>query len=71
MKDMLYAALALISVVAAGLFFYMYTSQGDDAQSASVLPFVGVVVCAVFALVFGALFLSGRVNKSEDIHITE
>jgi len=30
MKDMLYAALALISVIAAGFFFYRYVSQEDS-----------------------------------------
>ncbi len=70
MKDMLYAVLALISIIAAGICFYWYVGQGD-AESASNLPFIGVIVCALVALVFGALFLSGRVNKSEEIHITE
>jgi len=29
------------------------------------------VIFIILALVFGALFLSGRLNKTEDIHITE
>jgi len=71
MKDKVYGLLALISVAVAGYFFYAYVHQGDAAESASVLPFVGVVVFILVALGFGALFLSGRVNKTEDIHITE
>ena len=70
MKDMLYAVLALISVIAAGFFFYNYVSQAD-AESASMMPFVGAIIFTLAALVLGALFLSGRVNKTEDIHITE
>jgi len=71
MKDMLYAALALISVIAAGFFFYRYVSQGDNAETTSILPFIGAAICGLAALIFGALFLSGRVNKTEEIHITE
>jgi len=29
------------------------------------------ILAIVGAVVFGGLFLSGRVNKKEDIHITE
>ena len=29
------------------------------------------VIFIILALVFGALFLSGKLNKTEDIHITE
>ncbi len=71
MKDMLYAVLALVSVIVAGVFFYTYVSQGDDAEAASTMPFVGALVFTLIALILGALFLSGRVNKTEDIHITE
>ena len=69
MKDMLYAVLALISIIVAGFFFYTYVNQ--DPETASSTPFIGVIVCLVIALILGALFLSGRVNKTEDIHITE
>ena len=71
MKDMLYAGLALLSIIAAGFFFYTYVSQGENAEAASTMPFIAAVACTIVALILGALFLSGRVNKSEDIHITE
>ncbi len=70
MKDMLYAVVALISVIAAGFFFYNYVSPAD-AESANALYFVLALLFLVITLVCGALFLSGRVNKTEDIHITE
>lgn len=70
MKDMLFAVLALISVILAGFFFYTYVSQAD-AESASTIPFLGAIAFTIATLIFGALFLSGRVNKTEDIHITE
>lgn len=69
MKDMLYAVLALISVIAAGFFFYTYVNQGET--EANRLPFFAALACTLVALILGALFLSGRVNKTEDIHITE
>lgn len=66
MKDMLYAVLALICVVIAAGSFYFYTNSNDQKWY--------LALCIVFVLltiVFGGLFLSGRVNKNEDIHITE
>lgn len=32
---------------------------------------IGGIVLAVLMVVFGVMFMSGRVNKTEDIHITE
>ncbi len=66
MKDMLYAVLALVSAVAAAFAFYKYTSS-DDNKVFLVAAIVGVLA----TIVLGGLFLSGRVNKNEDIHITE
>lgn len=63
---MLYALLALVSLAITAGSFYMYiNSQG------STLYLVGVIVFLVATVGFGGLFLSGRVNKNEDIHITE
>lgn len=45
MKDKLYAVLALASFIAAGYFFYTYVNQ-ENAESASSLPFVGVIIFA-------------------------
>jgi hypothetical protein len=44
----------------------MYRSSGG-----STLYLVGIIVFLLATVGFGGLFLSGRVNKSEDIHITE
>ncbi len=64
-KDMLYAVLALVTAVGAVFSWLQYTG------SANILFLVlfGVLIIATIAL--GAMFLSGRVNKKEDIHITE
>ena len=66
MKDMLYALLALVAAVAAAFSFYKYTSSNDDKTF-----LVLAIVFALATVVLGGLFLSGRVNKKEDIHITE
>ena len=65
MKDMLYAVLALVTAVGAGFSWLQYTKSANSLF----LVVFGVLVVATIAL--GALFMSGRVNKGEDIHITE
>ena len=66
MKDMLYAVLALVAAVAAAFSFYKYTSSDDNK-----VFLVGAIVGVLLTIILGGLFLSGRVNKNEDIHITE
>ena len=67
MKDMLYAIVALVSLGIAAFSFYEYTQPGGGNS----LYLAAVIVFVLIALVLGGLFLSGRVNKNEDIHITE
>lgn len=64
-KDMLYAVLALVTAVGAVFSWLQYTKSANNLF----LVVFGVLVVATIAL--GALFMSGRVNKGEDIHITE
>ena len=66
MKDMLYAVIALVSAVAAAFSFYKYTSSNDNK-----VFLVVAIVCGLATVALGGLFLSGRVNKKEEIHITE
>lgn len=63
---MLYGLLAFISLVVAVLGFYKYTS-GGGVTWAIVVSIIGVIG----TVGFGGVFLSSRVNKKEDIHITE
>ena len=65
MKDMLFAVLALVSVVVAGYFLYSF----QTAESTTSL-IIGIIF-ALLAVVFGGLFIFGKVNQHEDIHITE
>lgn len=58
---------AVVSLLAAAFCFYRFQST----PNAGTLYLVGGVVFAILTVVFGGMFLSGRVNKSEDIHITE
>lgn len=62
----MYALLALVSLlVAAGSFYYFQVKDGGT------LFLVLGVVFALLTAVFGVIFLSGRINKTDDIHITE
>ncbi len=66
MKDLLYAVLALITALIAAFFFYSYVKSEEYT-----LYIVIAIIAVILTIVFGGLFLSGRVNKTEDIHITE
>ncbi len=67
MKDMLYALLALVSAALAAYFLYSF--QHDKIDNANSL-IIGIIF-ALIAFIFGGLFMFGRVNRQEDIHITE
>ncbi|HXF43541.1 MAG TPA: hypothetical protein VNK26_07355 [Pyrinomonadaceae bacterium] len=62
---MLYGLLALISLILtiASLYYYYH--------SANTLYIVLAIIFLIATLGLGGVFLSGRVNKKEDIHITE
>lgn len=65
MKDLLYPVLALVSAIITIFSFMSYKGSGNTMM---------VIVALLFLLLtlgFGAMFLSGRVNRNEDIHITE
>ena len=62
---MLPAVFALISAVIAVFSFLQYQ------KTAGALWIILTLVFLVATLILGAMFLSGRVNKTEDIHITE
>jgi len=64
-KGALNGLLALGSFILGALSFYQYRGTG------STLWLVGLVLFALLFIVFGGMFLSGRVNKTEEIHITE
>ena len=61
------ALLALVSLVLTALCYWMYTRSADS----STLYLIGLVLFLLATLFFGGMFLSGRVNRGDDIHITE
>jgi len=65
-KGALSGLLAFVSLVLAAGSFYMYTTRDGQA-----LWLVALILFVILLLVFGGMFLSGRVNKTEEIHITE
>ncbi|MBK8304086.1 MAG: hypothetical protein WBB81_07775 [Pyrinomonadaceae bacterium] len=66
MKDMLFALLALVSAILAAFSFYKYVSGTGET-----MYIAGAIIFVILTVVLGGLFLSGRVNKNEEIHITE
>ncbi len=63
---MLYGLLALVSLILTGLSYWLYTTSGGNN-----LYLAGIIVFLIGTIGLGGMFLSGRVNKKEDIHITE
>jgi hypothetical protein len=66
-SNLLYGLIALVSFIIAGYLFF--AKRGETGGSLT--PLIIAIILIVVGLVFGGLFLSGRVNKTEDIHITE
>lgn len=69
MKNLLYVVIGLAAIAVA--IWQFTTFVGQPKTNASYMPIVVAVICGIIALVCGALFMSGRVNRTEDIHITE
>lgn len=65
MKDMLYAGAGLISAIIAAVSMWQYLGKGTT------LFVVAAIIFGIAAIACLGLFLSGRVNKNEDIHVTE
>jgi uncharacterized membrane protein HdeD (DUF308 family) len=66
MNSMLSGVLALLTGLATVFSFWQFQSK-----SGGTLYIVLGIVCLIATIVLGATFLMGRVNKTEDIHITE
>lgn len=65
MKGSINGLLALVSLILGALSFYQYRGTG------STIWLLGIFIFLILMLVFGGMFLSGRVNRTEEIHITE
>lgn len=67
MKGSLNGLLAVVSLIGTVGFFLLYRNYSDG----SMLYFVLAIIFLILTLVFGGMFLSGKIGKTEDIHITE
>ena len=65
MKDLLYVVLALVSAAVAAYSFYSFQSSGSTTN------LIVAIVFLILTIAFGIGYLYGRVNKTDDIHITE
>ena len=66
MKGTMNGLIAVIALVLMALSFWQYRSSPDNT-----IWLIGVIVFLLAMLVFGGMFLSGRVNRNDDVHITE
>ena len=66
MKGMMNGLIAVIALVLTAFSFWEYRSSPDNT-----MWLIGVIVFLIAMLVFGGMFLSGRVTKNDDVHITE
>ena len=67
MKGPFSSVLAVIFLLAGGFCIWKFSTT----PNANTLLLVAGIVCAVLMVLFGVMFMSGRVNKTEEIHITE
>jgi hypothetical protein len=70
MKNAIYIILGLISAIVAVWRMWIYlqpAKQGGESMTDMAI----FIVCVLLALVFIGLYLAGKVNKEEEIHITK
>jgi len=65
-KGSLNGLLAVVSLIGTVGFFLLYRNYGG-----STLYIVLAIIFLILTLIFGGMFLSGKIGKTEDIHITE
>ena len=67
MSGTLNGLFAAVSLLLTALSFWQFkTSPGNNT-----MWLVAVIIFLIATLFFGGMFLSGRVNKNDDVHITE
>lgn len=67
MSGTLNGLFAVVSLALTALSFWQFKSNTGD----NTMWLVGTILFLIATLVFGGMFLSGRVNKNDDVHITE
>lgn len=72
MKDLLYALVGLAAAVVAVWQIWAFVAQRAPRDGEANYNHIIIgAISAVIAIIFGGLFLSNRVNRTEEIHITE
>lgn len=73
MKNVIYIVLSLIAAIVGIWQMYLYIESVKPRSNAAgnLTNLIVSIVCIVAALALGGLFLSGRVNKDEELHITK
>lgn len=73
MKNAIYILLALIAAVIGvwQMIAYVNSVKPVSKPTGDLATLIVAVVCIVAALGLGALFMAGRVNKEEELHITK
>ncbi|MCA1590643.1 MAG: hypothetical protein LC734_09730 [Acidobacteria bacterium] len=66
MSGALNGLLSFVGLLLTAVSFYMYTRGTGSA-----MWLILMIVFLLVTLAFGGMFLSGRVNRGDDIHITE
>lgn len=66
MKNTLLALLAVVSALVAVFFFYRFQNSADGTTNL----ILGILFVVVF-VGLGIMYMTNKVNKQEDIHITE
>lgn len=64
---MLYGLLSLVSLVLTVVCFYLYFGE----RGANMIWLILAIIFLLATVGLGGFFLSGRVNRKEDVHITE
>ncbi len=71
MKDLLFAVVGLIAAGVAAWQIWTFLQPVPKGTVVSNTPLIIGIVCVVVALVCGVFFMLGRVNKTDEIHVTE
>ena len=70
MKDLLFAVVGLIAAVVGAWQIWSFLNVPKGQPVSNTPLFIGIF-CVIVALICGVFFMLGRVNKNEEIHVTE
>jgi uncharacterized membrane protein YidH (DUF202 family) len=73
MKNVIYILLSLLAAAVGIWQMYLYIESVKPRSNASgnLTNLIVAIICIVAALALGGLYLAGRVNKEEELHITK